>query len=62
MKDDTEIKDIPSISSRRHSFGDSSADGSRSFTPLSDTRSYRDRLRDRFQAVKVTLCSYSLFM
>ncbi|PSN40988.1 hypothetical protein C0J52_10988 [Blattella germanica] len=45
-------KDITSIGSRRHSYGDSSVDGSRSFTPLSDTRSYRDRLRDRFQAVR----------
>lgn len=50
-KDETESKDVMSIGSR-HSLGESSAEGSRSFTPQSDSRSYRDRLRDRFQAVR----------
>ncbi|XP_069688134.1 coiled-coil and C2 domain-containing protein 2A [Periplaneta americana] len=52
VKDDVDHKDITSIGSGRHSFGDSSVEGSRSFTPQSDSRSYRDRLRDRFQAVR----------
>ena len=56
--DETESKGITSIGSR-HSFGESSVDGSRSFTSQSDSRSYRDRLRDRFQAVRVSWYSYS---
>jgi len=56
--DETESKDVISIGSR-HSFGESSVDGSRSFTSQSDSRSYRDRLRDRFQAVRVSSYSYS---
>lgn len=59
--DETESKDVTSIGSR-HSLGESSVDGSRSFTSQSDSRSYRDRLRDRFQAVRVSwflnLCAY----
>jgi hypothetical protein len=51
--DETESKDVTSVGSR-HSLGESSVDGSRSFTPQSDSRSYRDRLRDRFQAVRVS--------
>lgn len=51
--DETESKDVTSIGSR-HSFGESSVDGSRSLTSQSDSRSYRDRLRDRFQAVRVS--------
>lgn len=51
--DETESKDVTSIGSR-HSLGESSVDGSRSFTSQSDSRSYRDRLRDRFQAVRVS--------
>ncbi|XP_033609176.1 coiled-coil and C2 domain-containing protein 2A isoform X2 [Cryptotermes secundus] len=50
-KDEMESKDIMSTGSR-HSLGESSIEGSRSFTPQSDSRSYRDRLRDRFQAVR----------
>lgn len=44
-----------SVNSRRMSGGDSSLDGSRSITSQSqsETRSYRDRLKDRFQSVKV---------
>lgn len=44
-----------SFNSRRMSGGDSSLDGSRSITSQSqsETRSYRDRLKDRFQSVKV---------
>ena len=53
--DETESKDVTSIGSR-HSLGESSVDGSRSFTSQSDSRSYRDRLRDRFQAVRVSWC------
>lgn len=55
--DETESKDVTSIGSR-HSLGESSADGSRSFTSQSDSRSYRDRLRDRFQAARVSWYSY----
>lgn len=55
--DETESKDVTSIGSR-HSLGESSVDGSRSFTSQSDSRSYRDRLRDRFQAVRVSWYSY----
>lgn len=50
--DETESKDVTSIGSTRHSLGESSVDGSRSFTSQSDSRSYRDRLRDRFQVVR----------
>lgn len=59
-----ELKDITSMGSRRQSLGESSLEGSRSFTPQSDSRSYRDRLRDRFQAVRVSWyfsLSYCLF-
>jgi hypothetical protein len=49
-----ESKDVMSIGSR-HSIGESSVESSRSFTPQSDSRSYRDRLRDRFQAVRVRM-------
>lgn len=52
--DETESKDVTSIGSGRHSLGESSVDGSRSFASQSDSRSYRDRLRDRFQAVRVS--------
>jgi len=55
--DETELKDVTSIGSR-HSLGESSVDGSRSFTSQSDSRSYRDRLRDRFQAARVSWYSY----
>jgi hypothetical protein len=55
-KDEMELKDVTSIGSRQHSLGESSLEGSRSFTPQSDNRSYRDRLRDRFQAVRVSRC------
>jgi hypothetical protein len=59
-----EPKDVTGIGSRRHSLGESSVEGSRSFTPQSDSRSYRDRLRDRFQTVRVSWyfsMSYHLF-
>ena len=49
--------DIFSLRNRRISVENSSIDGSRSITSQSqsETRSYRDRLKDRFQHVKVSV-------
>lgn len=54
-----EEPEIMSLNSRRISVEDSSIDGSRSITSQSqsETRSYRDRLKDRFQSVKVSFAS-----
>lgn len=50
-----DIKDHLNLSSRRQSVGDWSVDSGRSLTSQSqsDTRSYRERLKERIQNVKV---------
>lgn len=57
IHDDTRhsVKDISSLGSRRQSIGDWSVGSGRSMTSQSDNRSYRERLRDRIQNVKVSM-------
>nr|CAD7430289.1 unnamed protein product [Timema monikensis] len=56
--ENSQFKNLAREGSSHFSVEESSLDGSRSLTSQSDNRSYRDKLRDRFHAVKIT--KYSL--